>query len=285
MAFSLEGITVRLAVERVFGLRGMRTDWQIYRVVFAKPVSQDLVFEVSLLDEETPPSQKAELLYLLSCEAQRAAELDAYYEKKAALSGANIAKALLGEKMLNALRLEMRRAFGHNLAPQELATLLVAEVFRPDVAGDETARLVLRAAAQNRRAASGTRAADRAGAPTSEEHFAKASAQLRPIVDDLFAYAAKVGPDVGINPLRNCIAFRTRRNFCCFEVRKNHLLIALELDPAGAASCDFARDVSKVGHQGTGDLQLRIERPEQIEQAKELMAAAYERSLRSAPVG
>ena len=53
-------------------------DWQLYRVIFEKPVSQDLVFEVSLLDEETPPAKKAELLYLLSSEAQRAGELEAY---------------------------------------------------------------------------------------------------------------------------------------------------------------------------------------------------------------
>ena len=48
-------------------------DWQVYRVVFAKPVNQDLVFEVSLLDEETPPAKKAELLYLLSARRSAAA--------------------------------------------------------------------------------------------------------------------------------------------------------------------------------------------------------------------
>ena len=33
-------------------------DWQVYRLVFDKPVSQDLVFEVSLLDEEAKPPRR-----------------------------------------------------------------------------------------------------------------------------------------------------------------------------------------------------------------------------------
>jgi len=127
-------------------------DWQVYRVVFGKPVSQDLVFEVSLLDETLKPAEKAELFYLLSREAQRADDLAAYHKKKSALCGANVAKVLLGEKMLDRLRLEMRAQHGHNASHQELATILVEEVFRPDVQDDETTRLIRRAAANGRAA-------------------------------------------------------------------------------------------------------------------------------------
>ncbi len=257
-------------------------EWQVYRVVFAKPVNQDLVFEVSLLDEETAPAKKAELFYLLSAEAQRSGELHAYYEKKVALCGANIAKALLGQKMLNALRLEMRRLHGHNVSPQELATMLVSEVFRPDVQGDETAQLILRAAAQKRAASSDGKSAALARATaTPENHLAKAGGALRGVANELFAYVAALGPDVAVKPMSSCIAFRTTRNFCCLDVYGKHLFVVLSLDPSMAADCEFARDVSNVGHQGTGDLQLRIEGPEQIDKAKELAARAYRESLRS----
>ena len=67
-------------------------DWQVYRVVFGKPFEQDLAFKVSICDKEMKPKDKVELLYLLSNEARRADELNAYYEKKAALSGANAAR-------------------------------------------------------------------------------------------------------------------------------------------------------------------------------------------------
>ena len=253
-------------------------DWQVYRVLFEKPVTQDLVFEVSLLDEETPPAKKAELFYLISKEAQRAGELDAYYEKKAALCGANIAQALLSQKVLDALRLEMRRLHGHNVSPQELATLLVQDVLRPEVQGNEMARLILKAAAQRRRNA-GPRPTSGAFAEATDVRE-KASEVLRPVVDELYAYASHgVGSEVKVRPLKNCIAFRTSRNFCCLDVYHDHCFVVLELAPEAAEGCAFARDVSKVGHQGTGDLQLRIERPDQVEQARTLIRAAYEKSL------
>lgn len=255
-------------------------DWQVYRVVFAKPVNQDLVFEVSLLDEETPPAKKAELLYLLSIEAQRSGELDAYYEKKAALCGANIAKALLGQKMLNALRLEMRRLHGHNVSPQELATMLVSDVFRPDVQGDETARLILRAAAQKKAAGVSAKSAGLTQAAFKpEDHLAKADGALRGVADELFAYVAALGPDITVKPMKSCLAFRTSRNFCCFDIYAKHLFLALDLDPVLADGCEFARDVSRVGHQGTGGLQLRVEGPEQLEKAEQLALLAYQTSL------
>jgi predicted transport protein/predicted type IV restriction endonuclease len=257
------------------------SDWQVYRVVFAKPVNQDLVFEASLLDEETPPARKAELLYLLSAEAQRSGELDAYYEKKAALCGTNIAKALLGQKMLNTLRLEMRRLHGHNVSPQELATMLVSEVFRPDVQGDETAQLILKAAAQKRKAANGSGKSGHSpqAVPQPEYHLSKAQGELRGIADELFAYVAGLGSDVTVKPMKSCIAFRTTRNFCCLDIYGKHLFLALDIDPALGDGCEFARDVRGVGHQGTGDLQLRVQGPEQLEAAKQLALLAYQTSL------
>ena len=170
-------------------------DWQVYRVVFDKPVSQDLVFEVSLLDEDTKPAEKAALLYLISKEAQRAEELSAYQKKKSALCGANVAKVLLGETMLDRLRREMRTQYGHNASLQELATILVEDVFRPDVQDDETTRLIRRAAASGRsakRKAASTANAESGGARNS------AGAQLAaefeaPVVDALRASCDPLG--------------------------------------------------------------------------------------------
>ncbi len=252
--------------------------WQVYRVLFEKPVTQDLVLEVSLLDEEATPAQKTELLYLVSKEAQRAGELDAYYQKKAALCGANIAKALLSQKVLSALRQEMRRLHGHNVSPQELATLLVQEVFRPDVQGNDTARLILKAAAQKRANGAAHVARAEKAAVSVETHLAKAGPTLRSCADEFCAFVAGLGPDVIVKPMPSYIAFRTARNFCCMDVYGNHFFVTLELDPKQATGCGFARDVSEIGHLGTGALQLRVEGPEQLEAAREFVRRAYQAS-------
>jgi len=123
-------------------------EWQLYRVVFGKPINQNLVFSLNLLDAESKPKDTVECLYLLSREAQRKNELEAYYQKKAALCGENITKVLLGKPMLEKLRGEVRRATGHLVPLDELANLLIEEVVRPEVQGEETAKLVRRALAK-----------------------------------------------------------------------------------------------------------------------------------------
>lgn len=121
--------------------------WHLYRVLFGKPISQDLVFEVSITDDDVKPKAKTELLYLLSHEAQRKNELEQYYDKKAALCASSVVKALLGTPMLVKLRSEMRAATGYRVPIDELATILVEDVIRADIQSGETARLIKKAAA------------------------------------------------------------------------------------------------------------------------------------------
>jgi predicted type IV restriction endonuclease len=121
-------------------------DWHLYRVLYGKPITQDLVFGVSITDELVKPRAKAELLYLLSHEAQRKNELEQYYDKKAALGASSLVKVLLGTPVLTRLRSEMRAATGYRVPLDELATILVEEVFRADMQGEETARLIKKAA-------------------------------------------------------------------------------------------------------------------------------------------
>jgi|GEM_PF-2602471 len=66
--------------------------------------------------------------------------------------------------MLRALRAEMRQATGHMATLEEVATILVEEVIRPEVQGDDTARLI-RKAAQLGRTAKKRSAANAEAAP------------------------------------------------------------------------------------------------------------------------
>jgi hypothetical protein len=125
-------------------------DWHVYRVVFGKPITRDLVLSVSISDD-TKPSTKTDLLYLLSHEAQRKNELEQYYDKKAALCGSSVARVLLGAPMLTKLRSEMRAATGYRVGFDELATILVEDVFLPDVQCGETARLIKKASATTKK--------------------------------------------------------------------------------------------------------------------------------------
>lgn len=113
---------------------------------------------------------------------------------------------------------------------------------------------------------------------TNEEHLGRAKGELKAIAADLFEYLSGLGDDVSVNPVQEYIAFRTTRNFCCLQVHVKHVYLYLTLDPAIGKGCDFCRDVRKIGHFGTGDLEVRVEKAEQVEKAKELALKAYEKT-------
>lgn len=107
--------------------------WRLYRVIFGKPVEQELIFEVDLLSEEPKPKEKVELLYLLTPEAQRKDELEGFYQRKRAISGGNIAKLILSEPVLTRLRSVISSEAGYKLPLDELSNILVSCVFRPEL--------------------------------------------------------------------------------------------------------------------------------------------------------
>jgi len=123
----------------------------------------------------------------------------------------------------------------------------------------------------------GAKAVDVA-AYTVEQHLAKAKGELRAIADELYEYVRDLGEDVVVAPVKYYVVFRITRNFCCLEVHGKHLFLYLALDPAVGAGCGFCRDVRQIGHFGTGDLEVRVERADQVAKAKELAKLAYERA-------
>lgn len=111
-------------------------EWQLHRVLFTKPVATELVFELSLLDEDMPPREKVNLFYLLTPEALRKDELEAYYQRKRAIAGHNIARLVLSESVLTKLRAEIKSDSGYRLPLDELAEILVSCVLSQEVQGD-----------------------------------------------------------------------------------------------------------------------------------------------------
>ncbi len=57
---------------------------------------------------------------------------------------------------------------------------------------------------------------------------------------------------------------------------KNHLTLSLKLDSSTIDYEDgFTRDISKIGHYGTGDVEITIKNRKDYEKAKALLDRAY----------
>jgi predicted transport protein len=97
----------------------------------------------------------------------------------------------------------------------------------------------------------------------------------------LRAFLLALGDDVQETTLRFYIAFKRIKNFACVEFRPSagRILIFVKVDPSTVEpEPGFTRDVSSVGHFGTGDLEITLTKAEDLERAKPLILRSYEAS-------
>lgn len=106
--------------------------------------------------------------------------------------------------------------------------------------------------------------------------------ELGPAMTDRFealrAYLTALGDDVQETTLRFYIAFKRIKNFACVEFRPTtgKILIFVKVDPSTVQlESGFTRDVSNVGHFGTGDLEITLSKAVDLDRAKSLIELSY----------
>ncbi|OIH85359.1 DUF91 domain-containing protein [Arthrobacter sp. UCD-GKA] len=109
--------------------------------------------------------------------------------------------------------------------------------------------------------------------------LSRADDELRSLYEAYEEFALSLGDDVVKNERQDYFAFRRLKNFSCVEVHptSKNLLIYLKLDPQTVQMQDgLIRDVSSIGHFGTGDVELRIKDRNAWELVESLTRRAYE---------
>ena len=116
---------------------------------------------------------------------------------------------------------------------------------------------------------------------TVTELLAKAPEHLASLYSDLDSALMALGDDVTMTTRKLYFAYRRIKNFACVEVHPNSeaLLVFLKIDPDSIQlEEDFSRDVRRIGHFGTGDLELRLRTGADLEKAQPLLQLSYENS-------
>ena len=73
--------------------------------------------------------------------------------------------------------------------------------------------------------------------------------------------------------------FKRIKNFACVEFRPqaSKILVYVKVDPDSVSLQEgFTRDVSNIGHYGTGDLEITLSTPDDLERAMPLIRRSYE---------
>jgi predicted transport protein len=123
--------------------------------------------------------------------------------------------------------------------------------------------------------------ARRSSEKTVTQLHEQAPEDLRNLYDALETYLSSLGDDVTKTTRQLYYAFRRIKNFACVEIhpQTKKLLVYLKADPGSIAlEPGFTRDVTKIGHFGTGNLEVTIGSRADLERAQPLILASYQAS-------
>ena len=116
---------------------------------------------------------------------------------------------------------------------------------------------------------------------TVTEKLTKLSVDIKDRFESLKAFAEALGDDVQMKVLKQYIAFKRINNFASVEIhpQDKNILVFVKADFEHVHIEEgFTRDVRKIGHFGTGDLEITVRSDDDLERAKPLIAKSYEGS-------
>lgn len=114
------------------------------------------------------------------------------------------------------------------------------------------------------------------GVYSVEEHQKAMDKSIEELFMELREYIIAINETIEESPKKFYIAYKVSQNFTCIETRKNKLILYLKIDPKSISIPKNGRDVSDIGHYGTGDFELSISNFEELERAKEYIIQSYE---------
>lgn len=109
--------------------------------------------------------------------------------------------------------------------------------------------------------------------------LSQSSTELKDIYDAILQFLIGLGDDVQVKEVQQYTAFKRIKNFACLQIypQARSVVAYLRLDPSTVDLDDgFARDVTNIGHHGTGDLELSLKSMADFEKAQPLLRRAYE---------
>jgi predicted transport protein len=116
------------------------------------------------------------------------------------------------------------------------------------------------------------------GIYTFEQHISGKSETIKEIVFDLRDFIMNLDSAMEEVPKKFYVAYKISQNIVCMEIKKHKVILYLKLNPKETANLpSVARDVSDIGHYGTGDLEITVSSAQDLEAAKEFINTAYQK--------
>lgn len=108
-----------------------------------------------------------------------------------------------------------------------------------------------------------------------EAHAAKANPELGPIASDLRDYLLGLNPSIAEVPVKFYVAYKLAKNVACVEFQRKRIAVFVKLDLSVVELPPIAKDMTNVGHYGTGNVEISISSADDLEVAMGLIRIAY----------
>ena len=108
--------------------------WRVYKVMFAKPIDQELVFDFDFCALIAKKAEDLDLLFLLAKEGWTKSILGDFHEQKQALSRYFVGAMMLTDTVLDVVRRELRRLSPDvRIETEQIRNVVVQEVLKREV--------------------------------------------------------------------------------------------------------------------------------------------------------
>lgn len=108
-----------------------------------------------------------------------------------------------------------------------------------------------------------------------ESHFNKPAPEILDIFNYLRDYILNLDESITEIPKKFYVAYKLSKNLVCIEVQKNACLVFMNQQNPNKYENEFVRDVTHIGHYGTGNTQVRVSSKAQLEYAFKLINESY----------
>ena len=113
---------------------------------------------------------------------------------------------------------------------------------------------------------------------TFDQHLEGKSDHIQSMARAVQDFMLGLDPTMEEAPKKLYVAYRTTQNIVCMEIQKQKIALFLKLDPkTNLGPPGISRDVSQIGHFGTGDLEVTIKTMQDLDATLPFIRQAYER--------
>ena len=111
---------------------------------------------------------------------------------------------------------------------------------------------------------------------TFEEHVEGKSQEIQRLTALIREFVLELDESIEEVPKKFYVAYKISQNIMCMEVKVKNIKLFLKLKPSDIPKdTKNYRDVSSIGHQGSGDVEFSVASEDEFEEMKEFISKAY----------